>query len=431
MPTGTHYDLIIVGGGIGGVISLKYARDAGLRALLLEGGDSIGGLWRDLPEWQDIQFRKEDWTLGDIPIQGEDQRSILQNIRAWVDRYGLAPDIRLNARVTAARPASDGWWVSTGSEEYTSTYLIAATGGHNRPVIPDVERDGSRIAEYHSSQLRDPAEIAGRRVVVVGGGASAYDLLDLCFAHGAEEVTWVHRSLKWMRPTRKLKYFGTDMRLLAKFQMLGLPTRTLNRILNRDLHARYEKAGLTDILPGHDFDVQHDQLIPGRPGMIRNFSGITRYRDEVQSLSGNTVQLASGERLEADLLLWGTGYRYDLDYLGLEPVNNAGSLAALNGRCYSVFRSVDAPNLFLLAPGVLEGITSAPWAYAHAAKSIMSHILGPPVFNAPPKNAFTNHFDLAKHLARRDRRSYPFGLWYLKYLRLALFYPKDRPMPLP
>ena len=61
-------DLIIIGGGIGGIISLKYARDAGLDAILLEKGDAVGGLWRDLPAWQDLQIRKEDWTLGDLPM---------------------------------------------------------------------------------------------------------------------------------------------------------------------------------------------------------------------------------------------------------------------------------------------------------------------------------------------------------------------------
>ena len=61
-------DLIIIGGGIGGIISLKYARDAGLDAILLEKGGAVGGLWRDLPPWQDLQIRKEDWTLGDLPM---------------------------------------------------------------------------------------------------------------------------------------------------------------------------------------------------------------------------------------------------------------------------------------------------------------------------------------------------------------------------
>ena len=80
-PNG-RYDLIIIGGGIGGIISLKYAKDAGLDAILLEKGDAVGGLWRDLPAWQDLQIRKEDWTLGDLPIAGEDQASVLANIRA-------------------------------------------------------------------------------------------------------------------------------------------------------------------------------------------------------------------------------------------------------------------------------------------------------------------------------------------------------------
>ena len=77
MNTNADPDLVIVGGGIGGVICLKYAKDAGLNALLLERRERIGGLWRDLPPWQDIQFRKEDWTLGDLPLSGEDQPSVV------------------------------------------------------------------------------------------------------------------------------------------------------------------------------------------------------------------------------------------------------------------------------------------------------------------------------------------------------------------
>ena len=82
MNTDEGLDLVIVGGGIGGIICLKYAKDAGLNALLLERSDRIGGLWRDLPSWQDIQFRKEDWTLGNLPLGGEDQTNILGNIEA-------------------------------------------------------------------------------------------------------------------------------------------------------------------------------------------------------------------------------------------------------------------------------------------------------------------------------------------------------------
>ena len=236
----------------------------------------------------------------------------------------------------------------------------------------------------------------GKRVTVVGGGASAYDLLDLCFAHGARSVAWIYRSTKWMRPTRQVKYLGIDMRLLAKYQMLGLSTSAVNRRINEDLRARYAKAGLQEIMPAGDFDIRRDQILPGRPRMIQGFRRIERHRGEVQSLRGKTIRLSNGEEIETDLLLWGTGYAVELGYLGLDALTKARGLNEISARCYSVFRSIDAPNLFLLAPGVLETNTSTPWAYAHVAKSIMSHIAGRPVFVNPPRRVLTNHFDLLK-----------------------------------
>ncbi|MBL3826633.1 MULTISPECIES: NAD(P)-binding domain-containing protein [Marinobacter] len=431
MNTNEDLDLVIVGGGIGGIICLKYAKDAGLNVILLERGDCIGGLWRDLPYWQDIQFRKEDWTLGSLPLAGEDQRNILGNIEAWVERFGLSPYIHLNATVTSALPNESGWQIFTNTGTHQAKWLIAATGGHNRPTVPQVARFNSSITEYHSSALRDPEELRGKRVTVVGGGASAYDLLDLCFAHGADRVAWIYRSTKWMRPTRRIKHLGIDMRVLARYQMLCLPAGLIHRLTNKDLRARYAKAGITGIMPEGDFDIRRDQLIPGRPGMLIHFADIERHRGEVRSLCGNTIELSNGEELETDLLLWGTGYGVDFGFLGLEAINKAKNLNEIGSRCYSGFLSADAPNLFLLAPGVLDTNTSTPWAYAHVAKSIMSHIRGRPVFVKPPSEAFTNHFDLIKLLATKDRENYTSGIWYLKYLWLALCHPWKRPMPIP
>jgi hypothetical protein len=431
MATGSDLDLLIVGGGIGGVICLKYAKDAGLKTLLLERRERIGGLWRDLPAWQDIQFRKEEWTLGDIPLSEEKQPGILRNIEAWVERFNLAPQIVLNAAVTRAQFCEDRWQVTTDRASYQSKWLIVATGGHNRPVVPQIERHDSAIAEYHSFDLRNPEALKGKRVTVVGGGASAYDLLDLCFAYQASSVVWIYRSTKWMRPTRQVKYFGTDLRLLAKYQMLGLSASAMNRRINEDLRARYRKAGLMEIMPKDEFDIRHNQLIPGRPRMIQGFRNIERHRGEVQSVEGKTIRLSNGEEIETDVLLWGTGYATDLGFLGLDSLTKAKGLNEISARCYSAFRSIDAPNLFLLAPGVLETNTSTPWAYAHVAKSIMSHISGAAVFVDPPVQALTNHCELVRMLAPHDRRNYPLGVWYLKYLWLAMLYPKGKPMPLP
>jgi cation diffusion facilitator CzcD-associated flavoprotein CzcO len=424
-------DLIIIGGGIGGVICLKYAKDAGLRTVLLERKSGVGGLWHDLPAWQDIQFRKEDWTLGNVPIKGEDQASIRRNIQSWVDGFDLSNLIRLNSAVTSARYAEGEWCVSTVTRAYRSRYLVAATGGHNRPIIPQPEGNRAGIREFHSSTFKDPAELRGRDVVVVGGGASAYDLLDLCFLNNASRVAWVYRSLKWMRPTQQQKYFATDMRLLGKQQMLGIPVAKMNRVINQDLRARYKKAGLGDIVPDYDFDFRCHQFIPGRREMIKNFDRIERHRGEIVRLADGAVHLSDGRHVNAQLILWGTGYDLDLGYFNIPALSGMTRLEELSRRCGSLFRSLDAPNLFFLAPGVLETSGSTPWAYAHASKSIVSHIRGSEVFDTGQVSENVNYFDLAKFLARRDRANYIPGLWYLKYLYLALRQPRDMPMPLP
>lgn len=432
-PASDHegLDLLIIGGGIGGVICLKYALDAGLRALVLEREAGVGGIWRSLPAWQEIQSSKEEWTLGDIPIAGADQASILGNIEAWMSRFGLSSRIRLGSPARSAKPDEGGWRVETDSGVYRSRFLLAATGGHNRPVIPPVERAGAAIAEYHSTQLMDPDSIQDRDVIVVGGGASAWDLLDLCFKHGARQVHWVYRSHKWMRPSLAPKITGGGNRRLAQAQMLGLPTPIVNRLLNRKLRARYQNMGLDQLLPDRDYDLDRDQSPPGRRTMLANLAKIQQHRGEIARIEGDEACLADGRRLKADVILWGTGFEMDLGYLDVGDLSRLTRLEEAASRCGSLFRALDAPNLFLLAPAILDTNVPTPWAYAHAAKSIMSHIKGRRIFDTRVAKTRAQYFDLVRFLAARDRGNYPWGRWKVRYLRLAFLWDGGKPLPLP
>src|SRR4051812_14516176 len=194
-------DVAIVGAGIGGVIALVYAKRAGLNARVFEAQPGVGGLWRQLPAWQDIQIAAADWTLGDLPLAGTFQPQILANIQSWVDRFDLAGDISLSTPVRAT-PRPGGWTIATAEGELTAKHLVAATGAHNRPFTPAVRRTAAGPAELHSSALDDPGVLAGKSVLVVGAGASALDLLDLAVQHGAREIAWAHRGLRWFTPTR-------------------------------------------------------------------------------------------------------------------------------------------------------------------------------------------------------------------------------------
>jgi hypothetical protein len=431
MPTNRLLDVAIIGGGIAGVVHLHYARRAGLDATVFEAQEGVGGLWRQLPAWQDIQIGTADWALGDIPLAGPLQPQILSNIEAWVTRFGLADGIQLKTPVLQARPTGSGWELSTPAGTVRARHLVAATGGHNKPVVPPAERRASRVRELHSSALRDPAELAGKSVLVVGAGASALDLLDQCLEHGARRIAWVYRGLRWFTPTRKPKSIAGTVRPYARMQASGMTAAQQNAAIGADMRARYEKFGITDILPQRALDVLHDQLIPGRARMLENFAALERHPGTVAAIDGSTVVMADEQRLDdIDVLLWGTGYSADVSFIDVPRLAAIRSVNEMGTRCGCGFRSLDAANLYF--PGVgLDGIGAAPWAYCLMARTIMSHIRGTARLDMEPVPHRLNHFDLVTYLAPRDPGSFVPGQWQEQFRKIALETPDDQPYPVP
>jgi thioredoxin reductase len=162
-----RYDAVVIGAGISGVIFMAYARARGLRCIAFEKQSDVGGLWNRLPEWQDIQNRKEDFAINGVPLEGVRQPDIHEHVSAWVERYDLAPFMRLGCEVESVSREDGSWHVRTSEGSLRADYVIAATGVQNEPWIPDVHRLESEVVEKHSSALREPEELAGRRVTVV------------------------------------------------------------------------------------------------------------------------------------------------------------------------------------------------------------------------------------------------------------------------
>jgi cation diffusion facilitator CzcD-associated flavoprotein CzcO len=231
--------------------------------------------------------------------------------------------------------------------------------------MPDVQRSHADIPELHSSMLHNPDDLVDKAVIVVGGGASAFDLIDLCLEHEAARIVWVHRSLKWMAPTRKPKRFASNVRELAKRHMLGETGEQISAAVDADLRARYHKFGMEELLPDARFDIERDQLIPGRWRLIANLSRIERHHDEVKAINGRSIVLRSGITVDADVLLWGTGYEMDISYLHTVGLNEIVRPEQLARRCGSMVVSLDAPNLYFISVG-LESTSATPWHYAHA-----------------------------------------------------------------
>ena len=277
--------------------------------------------------------------------------------------------------------------------------------------------------------MHDPRELAGRDVLVVGGGASAFDLLDQCLLQQARRIVWVYRGLRWFTPTSKPKVVAGSVRPFAKMQASGMTAAQQSAAIGADMAGRYAKFGLQAILPAHPIDVLHDQLIPGRARMLAEFKRLERHPGSVAAIDGRRVSLSDGTRLDVDVLLWGTGYAIDLSYFEQPDLAAIRSVNQLSQRCGCIFRSLDAPDLYF--PGVgLDGIGAAPWANLLMARTIMSHIRGSARLDMAPLGHKVNHFDIARHLAERDPGSYGQGRGWEFYRQLALTTPDDQPYPI-
>ena len=125
----TPLDLAIIGGGLAGLIHLHYARRAGLRALVLERESGVGGLWRRLPAWQDLQVSLADFVVGDFALAGPMQPQVLAYVESWVERFALADGIRVDSPVHRARHTGSCWELDTPAGTVRARHLVAATGG--------------------------------------------------------------------------------------------------------------------------------------------------------------------------------------------------------------------------------------------------------------------------------------------------------------
>ena len=244
-------------------------------------------------------------------------------------------------------------------------------------------------------------------------------------------IRWAYRTPRWLLPTTRAKHASwPNLRALAVVQTVLGPagfgsTRTVNAFLRGLVRTEYARFGLGSIEPDEPFDVDQHMLIPGRSAMTRAFGDLVRHRGEVRRIDGHEITLDDGESFDTDLVLWATGYRMDLGYLGLSEYRDVATLDELLPRLGSLVRSRAHPNLFFVGMTLLNSTSATPFLAAVESKSIVAHILGRCEIPEAPVAHQITHWDLYRHFARFDRATYPRGSWRvvhgLRALRYAVF----------
>jgi cation diffusion facilitator CzcD-associated flavoprotein CzcO len=200
--------IAIIGAGFGGLAVALELKRAGIETFtMLERADEVGGVWQantypgaacDVPSviYQFSRHLKADWSR-----RFGSQAEIRQYLREVSIETGVREHIRFGAEVLAATFDEDcsNWVLELGDgETMTVDVLVCATGQLSRPRIPDIDRRGTFAGQqFHSAEWDHTANLAGKRAVVVGGGASAIQVVP-AIADTARSVTVIQRSPSWV-----------------------------------------------------------------------------------------------------------------------------------------------------------------------------------------------------------------------------------------
>jgi monooxygenase len=388
-----HVDVLIVGAGLSGIGAACHLRTEapGASYAILEARGASGGTW-DLFRYPGVRsdsdmftlgYAFRPWTGGEAIAGGAD---ILRYVRETAAAYGVDREIRYQRRVVRAdwSGAESRWTVTvehtgTGTQTTYTCGLLYLCCGYYRydegytPTWPG--RDGFGGTVVHPQQWPDDLDVAGRRVVVVGSGATAVTLVPALAREGAQ-VTMVQRS-----PSYIMSLPGRDP--IADLLCAVLPERrahaavrwknariatALYSVCRR--HPAFARAVLRRAvarrLPGHDVDTHFnpaydpwDQrmcLVPRGDFFTALRSGDADVvTDHVEAFTATGLRLRSGATLDADVVVTATG-------LTLLPLG--GIVLALDGEPVAIPQRVAYKGMMLDGVPNLAfalGYTNASW----------------------------------------------------------------------
>ena len=203
---------VVIGAGMSGLLIAHRLRQAGVGVTVLEANADVGGTWLvnrypgvrvDTPNHLYSYSFEPNHGWSEFYCQGEE---LLAYFRRFADRHGLYPLIRFETRATEARwdETACRWRVSAAGAHagtYEAELLVSAVGQLNEPKIPDIPgRDSFAGPAFHSARWDPAVRLAGRRVAVVGTGASAFQFVPI-IAEQAAHLAVFQRTPPWLGPT--------------------------------------------------------------------------------------------------------------------------------------------------------------------------------------------------------------------------------------
>lgn len=341
--------MAVVGGGQAGLAVGYYLRRAELSYLILDGQDRPGGAW--LHAWESLKLFSPaqwsslpGWMFPGAPSRYPTRDEVLSYLGEYEKRYGLS--VERPVKASAVRREGAALNVETDQGDFTARAVVSATGTWQKPYVPDYPgREEFEGLQIHSARYRSPDQFRGKRVIVVGAGNSAAQILAevSLVAH----ATWV---------TLEEPSF--------------LPDDVDGRVLFDRASARYRalKEGALEKNNGGPLG----RIVMVEPVREARGRGVLRSTRPFKSFTRGGVVWEGGARTPADAVIWCTGFKPALDHLRPLGVVSPDGRVSVRGT-----RSVAEPRLWLVGYGDWTGFASATLiGVGRSARSTVDEIAG-------------------------------------------------------
>jgi 4-hydroxyacetophenone monooxygenase len=353
----SSFPVVIVGCGEAGLLAGIKLKQAGIPFTIVDKRDGVGGTWRanrypgcrvDIAnQYYAYSFEPTDhWTH-----YYSEQPEILQYLENVADKYGIAPHVRFSTEVTSAvwDAATSIWRVTirtpTGDQqELQARALICAVGQFSNPVIPDITGvDAFAGPAFHTADWDDDIDLTGKRVAVIGAGASGFQLVP-AIADRTEHIDVYQRTPQWMAPNiayhdaipdgarwaiRHLPYYGRWLRFLSWWPLTDAAE---DRVM---VDPDWDTGGLSCGAANHsvremliawmrvftDDDELLAKVTPSYPPMGKRMlqdngtwlrtlqrPDVELIVDGIAELTTDGVVTVDGVYRKADVVLWATGF---------------------------------------------------------------------------------------------------------------------------
>ncbi|PSS05147.1 hypothetical protein BD289DRAFT_358389 [Coniella lustricola] len=321
----TRPKLAIIGAGITGVSAAAHCVGHGFDVQIFEAGDEkqLGGIWSRVNNTSSLQIHSlmyrfhpsVQWQRG-YP----DRQQILSQLGQLWKRYGLDKKTKFNMKVDKVYQDEKGLWIINSPSNGKFDGVIAAVGtcgAPKRPHIPGIDKFGGQV--YHSSELTGK-RARGKKIAVIGGGASAVEALEFAAAEEADKISILARSDKWVIPRNAIIDTLFAFNIFGQETMFSwIPEKLLKKFFYRDLEdlAPANKGLFTDT-PMVNSDVM-DKIRAGKAEWVRcDIEEVVENGIKVNRRAQGVPSGGPGREdvIEADMIVLATGFsRPSLSFL--------------------------------------------------------------------------------------------------------------------